>query len=157
MKPDKNNSIGRFRIILILMCIVGLYIISSALYTMLAKRDYWTEVSRKFIRENIAIPATRGNIYDCKGRLMAGSVPEYHIYMDYVVIDKDSVSRRKAQAWRDSVFHATLDSISEGLARIFPDRRRSYKANTKWFRDRLLEGKRRKSHAWRIYPLSNPS
>lgn len=152
MKPDKNNSIGRFRIILIFMCIVGLYIISSALYTMLAKRDYWTEVSRKFIRENIAIPATRGNIYDCKGRLMAGSVPEYHIYMDYVVIDKDSVSRRKAQAWRDSVFHATLDSISEGLARIFPDRRRSHKANTKWFRDRLLEGKRRKSHAWRIYP-----
>lgn len=152
MKPDKNNSIGRFRIIISAMCILGIYIVSSALYTMLTKQEYWTEVSKKYIRENIKIPATRGNIYDCKGRLMAGSVPEYQIYMDYVVIDKDSAARCKAQAWRDSVFNATLDTIADGLARIFPDKKRSHRTNTQWFRNRLLEGKKRKSHAWRIYP-----
>ena len=74
---------------------------STALYTMTVKRDYWTEVSKKFIRENIAIPATRGNIYDCNGNLMAGSIPEYRLYMDFVVIDKDTTARMKAQAWRD--------------------------------------------------------
>lgn len=152
MKPDKNNSIKRFRIIFFSICLVGIYITSSALYTMLTKEEYWTEVSKKFIRQNIVIPATRGNIYDSKGRLMAGSVPEYRLYMDYVVIDKDSAARCKAQHWRDSVFTATLDTISEGLARIFPDNHRSHKENVKWFRNRLLEGKKRKSHAWRIYP-----
>ena len=152
MKPDKNNSIGRFRIIFFGICLLGIYIISSALYTMLTKQDYWSEVSKLFIRHNIVIPATRGNIYDCKGRLMAGSVPEYRIYMDYVVIDRDSAARHKAQQWRDSVFMATLDTISEGLAKIFPDKKKSHKENTKWFRNRLLEGKKRKSHAWRIYP-----
>lgn len=152
MKPDKNNSIGRFRIIFLGLCLLGIYIVSCALYTMLTKREYWTEVSKKFIRENINIPAKRGNIYDCKGRLMAGSVPEYRLYMDYVVIDKDSAARCKAQFWRDSVFDATLDTIAEGLARIFPNKNRSYKENTKWFRNRLLEGKKRRSHAWRIYP-----
>ena len=152
MKPDKNNSIGRFRIIFIVLCLIGIYICSSALHTMLTQKDYWTEVSKKFIRENIAIPATRGNIYDCKGRMMAGSVPEYRIYMDYVVIDKDEKAKNKAQHWRDSTLNATLDSISEGLAKIFPDKKRSYRENVKWFRNRLLEGKRRKSHAWRIYP-----
>lgn len=152
MKPDKNNSIGRFRIIFFGICLLGIYIISSALYTMLTKQDYWNEVSKLFIRHNIVIPATRGNIYDCKGRLMAGSVPEYRIYMDYVVIDRDSAARHKAQQWRDSVFMATLDTISEGLAKIFPDKKKSHKENTKWFRNRLLEGKKRKSHAWRIYP-----
>lgn len=152
MKPDKNNSIGRFRIIFVIMLLVGVYIVGSAMYTMLAEKDYWTEVSKKFIRENIAIPATRGNIYDCKGRLMAGSVPEYHLFMDYVVIDKDSSARVKAQHWRDSVFKEKLDSISDGLARIFPDKRRSQQENVKWFRNRLLEGKRKNSHAWRIYP-----
>ena len=152
MKPDKNNSIGRFRIIFFGICLIGIYIISSALYTMLTKQDYWSEVSKLFIRHNIAIPSTRGNIYDCKGRLMAGSVPEYRIYMDYVVIDRDSAARHKAQHWRDSVFMTTLDTISEGLARIFPDKKKSHKENTKWFRNRLLEGKKRKSHAWRIYP-----
>lgn len=152
MKPDKNNSIGRFRIIFLGLCLLGIYIVSCALYTMLTKREYWTEVSKKFIRENINIPAKRGNIYDCKGRLMAGSVPEYRLYMDYVVIDKDSAARCKAQFWRDSVFDATLDTIAEGLARIFPNKNRSYTENTKWFRNRLLEGKKRRSHAWRIYP-----
>ena len=152
MKPDKNNSIGRFRIIFFGICLLGIYIISSALYTMLTKQDYWSEVSKLFIRHNIVIPGTRGNIYDCKGRLMAGSVPEYRIYMDYVVIDRDSAARHKAQQWRDSVFMATLDTISEGLAKIFPDKKKSHKENTKWFRNRLLEGKKRKSHAWRIYP-----
>ena len=152
MKPDKNNSIGRFRIIFIGLCLLGIYIVSSALYTMLTKREYWTEVSQMFIRKNINIPATRGNIYDSKGRLMAGSVPEYRLYLDYVVIDKDSAARHKAQFWRDSVFDATLDTIAEGLSRIFPDKNRNHKENTKWFRNRLLEGKKRKSHAWRIYP-----
>lgn len=152
MKPDKNNSIGRFRIIFIILCLAGVYIVSRTLYTMLVERDYWTEVGKKFVRENIAIPATRGNIYDCKKRLMAGSVPEYHLYMDYVVIDRDSLARVKAQAWRDSVFDCKLDSISDGLARIFPDRGKSHKENVRWFRNRLLEGKKKRSHAWRIYP-----
>ena len=152
MKPDKNNSIIRFRILLLALCLAGIAIVSTALYTMLTKREYWTVVGKRFIKENITIPATRGNIYDCKGRLMAASVPEYHIYMDYVVIDKDSSARVKAQFWRDSVFTATLDTISEGLARIFPSKTRSYKENVKWYRNRLLEGKKRKSHAWRIFP-----
>lgn len=152
MKPDKNNSIKRFKVLFGLFCVIGLYIVSTALYTMTVKRDYWTEVSKKFIRENIAIPATRGNIYDCNGNLMAGSIPEYRLYMDFVVIDKDTTARMKAQAWRDSVFNATLDTICEGLANIFPNKARGHKANKEWFRKRLLEGKKRKSHAWRIYP-----
>lgn len=152
MKPDNNNCISRFLVLFIALCLLGVYIVSSALYTMLAEEDYWKEVSNKFIRQNIAIPATRGNIYDCKGRLMAGSVPEYRLYMDYVVIDKDSAARCKAQAWRDAEFTEKLDSIAEGLAHIFPNKDRSFKENVNWFRKRLLEGKRRKSHAWRIYP-----
>ena len=117
MKPDKNNSIIRFRILLLALCLAGIAIVSTALYTMLTKREYWTVVGKRFIKENITIPATRGNIYDCKGRLMAASVPEYHIYMDYVVIDKDSSARVKAQFWRDSVFTATKDSHASSQAR----------------------------------------
>lgn len=146
MKADKKNTIGRFRIIVILMALVGVYILSTALYTMVSKREYWTEVSKMFVKENVPIQATRGNIYDCNGKLMAGSVPEYRLYMDYVVIDKNEKARVKAQAYRDSVFEHQLDSICDGLARIFPDK------TSEWFRTRLEEGKRRGSHAWRIYP-----
>lgn len=147
MKADKNNSIGRFLIILLLIGLVGIYILSTALYTMMSKRDYWTEVSKRLIKENVPIPATRGNIYDCNGHLIAGSVPEYRLYMDYVVIDPtNEEARKKTQEFRDKELVNKLDSICDGLAQIFPDK------NAAWFRKRLLEGKRRGSHAWRIYP-----
>ena len=152
MKPDKDNSIKRFILIIIVLCLVCVYIISKAAHTIFYDNEYWIEVSKTLIKENIEISATRGNIYDCKGRLMAGSVPEYILYMDFVAYDKDSLIQAKAQAWRDSVFFAELDSISVGLARIFPDKKRSFKENTKWYRERLLHGHKRKSRSYRIYP-----
>ena len=152
MKPDKSNSIKRFIVIIIILCIACIYIASKALHTIFFDREYWVEVSKTLIHENIDIPATRGNIYDCKGRLMAGSVPEYILYMDFVAYDRDSLTRAKAQAWRDSVFIAELDTISAGLARIFPDKKRNLQENTKWYRNRLLKGHKRKSRACRIYP-----
>ena len=147
MKADKNNSIGRFRIIFLLMCLAGLYILGTALHTMLPPTsEYWDKVSKRFIKENLPIPATRGNIYSWDGQLLAGSIPEYRLYLDYVVIDKDSTARVNAQAWRDSAFDHDIDSISLGLASIFHDK------SAEWFRQRLLEGKKKRRHAWRIYP-----
>lgn len=146
MKSTSNGT-NRFRVLFILMCGIGVYILSCALRTMLPpEREYWLEVSKQFTRKNIELPANRGNLLACDGQLLAGSVPEYRLYLDYVVIDKDSASREKAQAWRDTAFIEGLDSIVHGLARIFPDR------SEKWFRERLLRGKKLGSHAWRIYP-----
>lgn len=144
---DNRNSIGRYRFIIILMVLGGLYILGSALHTMLPPRkDYWEEVDKRFTKENIPIPANRGDLLACDGQLLVGSLPEYRLYMDFKVMDRDSVARAKAQAWRDSAFEADIDSIAQGLAQIFPDR----EAN--WFRRRLLEGKKRGGFAWRIYP-----
>lgn len=147
MKADKKNSIGRYRIIFCLILLGALYILGSALHTMLPpESQYWEQISKRFTKENLPIPATRGNLYDCNGKLVAGSVPEYRLYMDYVVIDPDSTARIKTQQFRDSAFAADIDSIATGLASIFPDK------DAKWFRNRLVEGKKKGKHAWRIYP-----
>ena len=148
MKADKKNSILRFAIIIAMLTLVGAYIIITALNTMIYRHDYWQAVASRFVTENLPIPAARGNLYDSEGHLLAGSVPEYRLYMDYVVIDPNEKSRIKTQAFRDSVFTAKLDSICMGLARIFPDKTEEF------FRQRLLEGKRKGSHAWRIYPYN---
>ena len=148
MKADKKNSILRFAIIIAMLVLVGAYIIITALNTMIYRHDYWQAVASRFVTENLPIPAARGNLYDSEGHLLAGSVPEYRLYMDYVVIDPNEKSRIKTQAFRDSVFTAKLDSICMGLARIFPDKTEEF------FRQRLLEGKRKGSHAWRIYPYN---
>ncbi len=145
MKPD-NNSTGRYLFIFILICLAAFYVLGTATQLMLSpEKDYWITVSKKFTRENIPIPATRGNILASDGQLLAGSIPEFRLYMDFVIQDKDTVAREKAQHWRDSAFYAGLDSIAEGLAKIFPDKTKAY------FKEHLKKGKKRGSHAWRIY------
>lgn len=147
MKADKKNSIGRYKIILALVALVGIYIISTAVRTMLPPySNYWEEVDKRFTKENIAIPANRGNILDCNGQVLSGSVPEYRLYMDFKVVDPDSANQVKTQTFRDTTFEKNLDSIATGLAHIFPDK------DADWFRARLLKGKKRGGFSYRIYP-----
>lgn len=146
MNPDNKKSIQRFRIILIVISLIGVYILGTALSTMLFKADYWDQVSQRFISDSLRVEAMRGNILSADGQVMVASLPKYRLFMDFVVIDKDTTARRKAQEWRDNELAEKLDSIAEGLHKIFPDK------TTDWFRQRILEGKRRGSHAWNLYP-----
>jgi len=144
--PSRLVGVKRFKIVLWMLCIVGVFIIFAALRTMLTRREYWEVVRERFTKNNIVDPAVRGNIYDCNGRLLVGSVPEYRICLDYKVIDKDSVARTKVQHFRDSAYVADLDSICEGLHAIFPDFTEEY------FKNRLEEGRRRGKNGWSILP-----
>lgn len=143
---DNKKATKRFRLILFLLSLVGLGILGKALNTMLFQADYWHQVSQRFVSDSISVPAMRGNIISADGHVMVASLPKYRLFMDYVVIDKDTAARKKAQRWRDSMVVAKADSIAEGLHRIFPDK------SVKWFHDRFLEGHRRGSHAWNLYP-----
>jgi len=143
-KP-KDKAPRRYVVIFVLMCLIGLYILGRALYTMLPpESDYWKEVGRN--SKTAPIPASRGNILSCDRQVLSGTVPKYALYMDFAVSDPDSVSKENTIAFRDSAFRVDLDSIADGLARIFPDR------DAQWFRERLLQGKKRGKYSWRIYP-----
>lgn len=150
MKSTKNDSsIGRFRIILAFVAILAVYILGTALHTMLPPQsNYWEQVDKRFTTENISIPANRGNILSADGQVLSGSIPVYRLYMDFKVIDPDSVSQKKIEQWRDSAFAADLDSISVGLAKIFQNH------DSAWFRNHLLKGKQRGRFAWNICPAN---
>ncbi|MBQ7572391.1 MAG: penicillin-binding protein, partial [Bacteroidaceae bacterium] len=141
-----KKTIKRFRMILIGISLIGVYILGTALNTMLFQADYWHQVGQRFVSDSIDVQAMRGNIISADGKVMVASLPQYRLFMDFIVIDKDSVAREKAQRWRDSVLYEKADSIALGLHEIFPDR------STQWFHDRLLEGRKRRSHAWNLYP-----
>ncbi len=133
-------------IVMAIFVLVGGVVQKRAFTLALAQRDYWEVVQERFKKDSIDVPAARGNLLSCDGKVLVTSLPEYRLAMDYVVVDKDSAIQAKAQAWRDSMFTVKLDSIAQGLARIFPD------YSEEWFRNRLLEGKKRKNRSWRIYP-----
>ena len=134
MKNKKGDSIGRYCLVLVAVVVVAFYILSCALQTMFPPiRDYWEAVDARFIKENIPIEAHRGDLLSDDGRVLSTSLPEYRLYIDFRVQDPDTASLRRTQQFRDTTFTNKIDSIVEGLARIFPD------YSEEWFRQRLTK------------------
>ena len=141
-----KQVIRRFHVIAFLFSLVGLAIIGKAAYIMFVKRDFWRGVSERYVKDSLVIKPNRGNIFSADGQLLATSLPEYKIYMDFVVKDKDSIRQDTLQRYRDSQIVKHLDSIAIGLNRILPGK------SVKWYKDRMLAGMKKRSRHWAIYP-----
>lgn len=126
MAVDKKNIMLRYFFIVLVMSLVGIAIVVKAGLIMFAERQYWNDVADRFIKENVSVPANRGNILSSDGKLMASSLPEYRIYMDFMSGEKDPKLRAKDQHRRDSILKTNLDSISRGMHAIFPDKSVAY-------------------------------
>ena len=55
-------------------------VLAKIVYIQAVERDEWLKVAEKQVPTNRPIPATRGNILDCNGRLLASSMPQYYQY-----------------------------------------------------------------------------
>lgn len=136
----------RYSVVASVLVLVGLAILGKALYIMTVEKNYWMAVSERFIRENVPVEPTRGNILACNGEVLASSLPEYKMYMDFMSWEKDSVRKAKDQKRRDSMLIAPMiDSICLGMHSVFPD------IDPVAFRKLLQEGRERKSHHWLLY------
>ena len=136
----------RYFFVILLMALIGIAIVVKAGITMFAERQYWQDVADRFVKENVTVKPNRGNIISSDGKLMASSLPEYRIYMDFMSGEKDEKRRRKDQARRDSILNANMDSICIGLHKIFPDR------SAAQFKAHLKKGRQAKSRNYLIYP-----
>ena len=82
MSDEQRNTVWRFAIIFIVIFIGFAAVIGKIIYIQAVERDEWLKVAEKQVPTIKPIPATRGNILDCNGRLLASSMPQYYIYMD---------------------------------------------------------------------------
>ncbi|KAA6325616.1 hypothetical protein EZS27_025185, partial [termite gut metagenome] len=73
----------RYFFILLMIGMIGIAIIVKACFIMFTERQYWQDVANRFVKENVPIYPLRGNIISSDGKLMAGSLPDYHIFMDF--------------------------------------------------------------------------
>ena len=146
MTINKKSIVNRYFFIVVVMLLLGVFIIAKAAIIMYAERKYWQEVADRFVRENVTIRPNRGNILSADGKLMASSLPEYRIYMDFMSGERDQARRAKDQQRRDQNLTDSIDSICIGLHRIFPDKSVAY------FKRHLRQGRKKKSRHWLIYP-----
>jgi len=82
-KFESKKIMPRYTFITILMTMVAIAVIGKTLYIMMAKRDYWMAVADRQKKDSVSVKPMRGNILSCDEQLMASSLPEYKLYMDF--------------------------------------------------------------------------
>jgi len=110
MSEEQRNTVWRFAIIFIVIMLGFGAVLGKIVYIQTVERDNWLKVAEKQVPTNRPIAATRGNILDCNGRLLASSMPQYYMYMDTRV----PALREKSGA----LFAAHIDTLALDLATI---------------------------------------
>jgi cell division protein FtsI (penicillin-binding protein 3) len=117
-KFEKDKVLTRYFIIALLLTMIGVAVLGKAGYTMTAYKSYWDTVAFRQQKDSVKVRPNRGNILSCDGQLLASSIPEYKIFMDYQPGgNSDTLWQRK----RDSIWRTDLDSLCNGLHKIFPE------------------------------------
>ena len=114
MSDEQRNTVWRFAMIFILIALGFVAVLVKIIYVQTVERDEWLKVAEKQVPTNRPIKATRGNILDCNGQLLASSMPQYYMYMDTRV---PALHENKGQ-----LFVAHIDSLAADLARIVGDK-----------------------------------
>ena len=150
-KFRKEKVMPRYMIVAVILALIGVAVIAKAAYTMTVDKEWWLAVQKNQTNTADSIKqANRGNVLSCDGQLLAGSIPEYEIFIDFRAglqkledgtFYEDTVWVHK----RDTLWHEKLDSLCDGLHRIFPQK------TAEEFRAHLTEGHDKKSRYWRVW------
>ena len=136
MIPGHKNITLRYTFFVLIMALLAIAVIVKAGIIMFAERQYWKDVADRFVRENVIVFPTRGNIISADGKLMASSLPEFRIYMDF----------KAGGVKKDTMLMNHLQEICEGLHKIFPDK------SAAEFRKTILRGRKLGSRNYLLYP-----
>lgn len=136
MIPGHKNITLRYTFFVLIMVLLAIAVIVKAGIIMFAERQYWKDVADRFVRENVIVFPTRGNIISADGKLMASSLPEFRIYMDF----------KAGGVKKDTMLMNHLQEICEGLHKIFPDK------SAAEFRKTILRGRELGSRNYLLYP-----
>ena len=135
---DRKKVIKRYKVVAYAMLAAGLLIIIKVAYIATVKRDYWMDVASRLVRDSVDVKPVRGNILSCDGRLMASSLPEFRMFMDFKAGGDENEQR-------DSLWEASVDSICMGLHEIFPTK------SAAEFKKHLEEGRAKGSRHWPVW------
>ena len=114
MSDEQRNTVLRFAVIFTMITLGFVAVLVKIVYVQTVEREEWMKVAERKVPSNRNIPATRGNILDCNGQLLASSMPQYYMYMDTRV---EALHQNNGK-----LFHEHIDTLSADLARIVGDR-----------------------------------
>ena len=95
----------------IFMCVFALSIVYKIVQVQFVQGDMWREKAKQLTTAYVNIEASRGNIFDENGNLLATSLPYYEVGMDV-----------NAPALTKDTFSRYINPLSEELATMFSDK-----------------------------------
>ena len=135
-KFNNKKIIPRYSIYAWILTLARVAVIAKALYIMTVRHDFWMAVAERQKRDSMFVRPTRGNILSCDGELMASSLPEFKLYMDFRALHDSN---------NDSLWMAKRDSVCMMLSRIFPE-----KSKQQFMAD-LERGRHKLARHWPIW------
>lgn len=135
-KFNNKKIIPRYSIYAWILTLACVAVIVKALYIMTVRHDFWMAVAERQKRDSMFVRPTRGNILSCDGELMASSLPEFKLYMDFRALHDSN---------NDSLWMAKRDSVCMMLNRIFPE-----KSKQQFMAD-LERGRHKLARHWPIW------
>lgn len=138
MAEKRNKIVLRFGIVYAIMIVLFLLVIVKIFQIQFVEGDKWIEAGSRNFKHNIPVKANRGNIYSSDGRLLASTIPSYHIMMDTRV---EALQKNKGE-----LFYQNVDSLAIALSDYFGDRTKEQ------YKQMIVRGYKQKTGNLRIYP-----
>lgn len=114
MSDKQRNTVLRFAVVFGIIAVGFIAVLVKIGLIQTVEREQWNRIAESQVKTNQPIAATRGNILDTEGRLLASSLPQYTIHFDPRV--------EALHLGGDTLFHRNVDSIANGLSRIIGDK-----------------------------------
>ena len=146
VKQEKKRVSRKYVTLFLLMAVWGIFIIIKMGFVMFGERQYWNDVSKYMTPVNRVIEPRRGNILSDEGLLLASSMKQYRIFLDFRTAEKDPVRAQKDQTRKDTLYNNHLAEFAHQMHEIFP------KYSAQEFASHYENGFKSKSHSWPLLP-----
>jgi len=125
----KKDITWRVGLVYVIMLLGAMAIVARIVFLQFVQGAKWIEKEKNISLKDIRIEPNRGDILDCKGRILATSIPFYEIRMD---VSHATIS--------EDLFREKIDSLAFCLSRLFKDKPKSTYKKELW--DARIKDKR---------------
>ena len=145
-RQEKKRVSRKYVTLFLLMLVWGTLIIVKMGFVMFGERQYWNDVSRNMAPVNRVIEPRRGNILSDEGLLLASSMKQYRVFLDFKTAEKTPERAKKDQMRKDTLYTSHLAEFARQMHEIFPQ------YSVQEFASHYEKGYNAKSHSWLLLP-----
>jgi cell division protein FtsI (penicillin-binding protein 3) len=143
---EKKRVSRKYLSLFLLMMVWGIFIIVKMAFVMFGERQYWNDVSKSMTPVNRVIEPRRGNILSDEGLLLASSMKQYRVFLDFKTAEKTTERAKKDQERKDTLYSRHLAEFAHQMHEIFPQ------YSVQEFASHYEKGHAAKSHSWMLLP-----